>query len=223
MKESNPDYFARRAAVIGIIIALIAIAVPIWQQQEADKERLNVWMRVNPNGVVLIPDDRNNSAVVQIPWLFTISNTGKVKLSITGYDIFQMKNGALSKFSNMIGLVRNTDGSQVIPPIILDSGESITIKMHLGFISEPKILDKLYALHNKSGAFTLNDSFKYLAKYGRSIYGGKASFQDHGGSILIAVDPNFYQHEPIYRVEFKTGRNESFFFQGSETMSKFGS
>ncbi len=221
--ESAPDYFARVTAVIGLIVALVAVIVPIWQQQEADQERLNIWMRTNPGGIVLIPDDRNNSHVVQIPWLFTLSNTGKVKLSITGYDVFQKENGGLSKFSNMVGLVRNTDGSQVVPPIILDSGESKTIKMHLGFMAEPEILDKLYELNEKTGAFTLNDSFKYLAKYGITIYGGKASMKEIEGSVLITVDVKLYQHEPVYRVEFKTGRKESFFVQGSETISKFGS
>lgn len=220
-KESSTDYFARVTAVLGLIIAIAAVIVPIWQQSEADQERLDVWMRANPNGIVLIPDDRHNSNVVQVPWLFTLSNTGKVKLSITGYDVFQMENGTLSKFSNIVDLARNTDGTQVIPPLTLDSGESITIKMHLGFMAKAGILDNLYMLHKKAGAFTLKDSFKYLAEHGKTIYGGKATYKEHDGSVLISVDPQFYQHEPVYRVEFKTGRKESFFVQGSETVSKF--
>lgn len=219
--ESKPDYFARITAVIGLIIAIVAVVVPVWQEQKAEQERLNIWMRVNQNGIVLIPDDRNNSSLVQIPWLFTLSNTGKNKLSITGYDVFQIENGGLSKFANMVGIVRNTDESQVIPPIILDAGESKTIKMHIGFRAQADVLDKLYELHSESGAFTLIESFKYLAKYGLTIYGGKAKYEEHNGSVSISIDPEFYLHEPVYRVEFITGRRESFFVQGSETVSKF--
>ncbi len=222
--KSAPDFFARITAILGLLIALLAVAVPIWHQSELDQERLSVWMRVNTNGVVLLPDDRSNSHVVQVPWLITLSNTGKIKLSITGYDVAQLENGGLTRFPNLVGLVRNTDETQVVPPIILDSGESITIKMHLGFWAKPEILESLYALHNKSGASTFNESLKYLAKQdGTTIYGGKAVYKEHGDIVSVSVDSQFYKFEPVYRIEFKTGRNESFFVQGSETMSKFDS
>ncbi len=89
-------------------------------------------MRPNPNDIVLIPDDRKNSHVIQIPWLFTLSNTEKVKLSITNYDVFQMEDDCFTRFSNMVGLVKNFDGSRVVLSITLDAGESKTMKMHLG-------------------------------------------------------------------------------------------
>jgi hypothetical protein len=180
-------------------------------------------MRVNQNGIVLIPDDRNNSTVVQIPWLFTISNTGKVKLSITGYDVFQLEQGGITRFANLVGLVRYPDNTQVVPPVVLDAGESKTIIMHIGFLAKPEVLDKLYQLNEKSGAFTLNESLKYLAASGLTIYSVKAIYQNHDGLSHISIDPEFIQLEPVYRVEFKTGRGESFYVQGSETISKFSS
>lgn len=219
--ESKPDYFARITAIIGLVLAITAIVVPIWQEHRNEQESLNIWMRVNQNGVVLIPDERGNSTVVQIPWLFTLSNTGKVKSSIIGYDVFQIEHGGLSRFANLVGLVRYSDNTQVIPPIILDAGESKTIMMHIGFMAKPDILDKLYQLHEKLGAFTLNDSLKYLASFGLTIYGGKAIYETHDGLSHIRIDPEFIQLEPVYRVEFKTGRGESFYVQGSETISKF--
>jgi hypothetical protein len=151
----------------------------------------NVWMRVNQHGVVLITDDPKKSTVIPIPWFFTLSNTGKVKRSITGYDVFQMENGGLSRFANMVGLLRYPDNTQVVFPIVFDAGESKTIIMHLGFMAKPDVVDKLYQLHNKSGAFTVVESFKYLASSGLTIYGGKAEYQDHDGSLLISIDPEF--------------------------------
>ncbi|MBL4781927.1 MAG: hypothetical protein JKX92_06755 [Porticoccaceae bacterium] len=103
--QSQPDYFARVIATLGLAVAIVAIVVPVWQESLNDKERLSVWMRPNAGGIVLIPDERKNSNVVQISWLFTLSNTGKVKLSITGYDVFQMESGGFSRFPNMVGLV----------------------------------------------------------------------------------------------------------------------
>ena len=221
--NSQPDYFARVIAVLGLVFAIVAIVVPVWQESINEKERLSVWMRPNSGGIVLIPDNRKNSNVVQIPWLFTLSNTGKVKLSITSYDVFQMENGGLSRFNNMVGLVRNSDDSPVVPPITLDAGESKTIKMHLGFRADSGVLDSLYSHYDERGSFTLNDSLHVLAKEGRTIYGGNASYKDMDGSVLITIDTEFYKSEPVYRVEFITGRNERFFVQGSETVSKFGS
>ena len=168
--ESKPDYYARITAIIGLVLAITAIVVPIWQEHRNEQERLTVWMRVNQNGVVLIPDDRGNSTVIQIPWLFTLSNTGKVKLSITGYDVFQLEHGGLSKFANLVGLVKYPDNTQVIPPITLDAGESTTIIMHIGFMAKTAVLDKLYKLHGESGAFTLNESLEVFSDFRLNVY-----------------------------------------------------
>lgn len=219
--HGEADYSARITAILGLLLAIVAIIVPVWQDHINEQERMNIWMRPNPDGIVLLPDDRNNSNVVQVPWLFTLSNTGKVKLSITGYDVFQIENGGLSKFSHLVGLVTYADDSQVVPPITLDAGESTTIKMHLGFRAQNDVLDKLYKLLKEDGAFTLNESLYSLARDGLTIYGGEASYKEIDGSTLVTSE--FYKTEPVYRVEFITGRNESFFIQGSETISKIGS
>ena len=204
-------------------MATAAIIVPILQNKANNQERLGVWMRTNSGGTVLLSGDREKSNVVQIPWLFTLSNTGNFKLSIVGYDVFQIENGGLSKFQNLVGLVMTPDGDQVVPPITLDAGESITIMMHIGFIADAKILEKLFKIHEQSGAFTLNEAFKKLAKDGVTIYGGSASYLDHDGGVSISLDPKFYLDEPVYRIEFKTGRGENFYVQSSDTMSKFSS
>jgi len=221
--NSKPDNFARVLAVLGLLVATAAIIVPVLQSKADSQERLGVWMRTNSGGTVLLPGDKEQSSVVQIPWLFTLSNTGNVKLSIIGYDVFQIENGGLSKFPHLVGLVMTPDGDQVVPPITLDAGESITIMMHIGFTADAKVLEKLFKIHEQSGAFTLNEAFKKLAKDGITIYGGSATYFSHDGGVTISLDPRFYLDEPVYRVEFKTGRGRSFYVQGSDTMSKFSS
>lgn len=220
--QSSPDIFARITGVLGLVLAIVAIVVPIWQQSENDKERLKVWMRPNSAELILLSDNRKRSRVVKVPWLFTLSNTGKVKLSVTGYDVLMMENGGLSRFSHMVGLAKNFDESKLEMPITLDAGESKTIKMYLGFRANEVVLEHLYTHLKKVGPFTLSESVASLAKHGLTIYGGKATFKEIDGSTLVTIDSEFYKNEPVYRVEFTTGRNESFFIQGSETISKLG-
>ena len=219
----EPDYFARVTAIIGLAVGVMAIIIPIWHEHQNEQERLSVWMRVNQNDIVLIPNNRKKSTVIQIPWLFTLSNTGKVKLSIIGYDILKIESGGLSRFPNLVGPVNNIDGTPIELPITLDAGESKTIRIYLGFRAEPIVLEKLYELYKRSGAFTVNESFKYLAKFGLTIYGGKAEYKNIYGGLQISIDSDFYQREPVYRVEFQTGRGNRFYIQGSETISRFSS
>ncbi|MBQ4811110.1 hypothetical protein J8M20_07170 [Pseudoalteromonas luteoviolacea] len=220
-RQAKPDNFARIASVISLIIASIAVGVPIWQANENDKERLNLWMRTNPDGIIRLPKNRETSQVVQVPWIFTLSNTGKVKLSITGYRVHMVNNVGLSFFSNLADEAKNLDGSKLVTPFTLDAGESKSIKINLGFKAKEVVLDHLYTQLNKVGPFTLDDSFMTLAEHGLTIYGGEADYKVIEGSTLITMTKEFYKSEPTYRVEFITGRNESFFIQGSETSSKF--
>ncbi|MGR6859961.1 hypothetical protein ACU5EH_06215 [Aliivibrio salmonicida] len=221
--EAKPDYFARIIAILGLLIAIGAIVIPIWQNNHNAQEQLNIRMETDQSGIVLISDDRKVSTVVQIPWLITLSNSGKVKLSITDYDATLLKGNARLGFSHLQGARYNMDGSTLRLPITLDSGESKTIKVYLGFMAEPEVLDNLYSLQEKQEVFTLNESFKYLAKRNQTIYGGVATYREIEGSLTITTDAQFYLIEPVYQLEFRTGRNNNFAIKGSETMARFGS
>ena len=221
--ETKPDYFARTVAIMGLIVAIIAVIVPIWQSNRDAQEFLNIRMGTDSSGIVLLSDDRKSSSVVQIPWLITLSNTGKVKLSITDYDVSILEGDARVRFSHLLGATYNIDNSPLELPITLDSGESKTFKVYLGFMAKPKVLDNLYELQAKQNLFTLNQSFKYLAKRNQTLYGGVATYREIDGSLTITTDSQFYLHEPVYQLEFRTGRNESFLIRGSETTARFSS
>ncbi|MBL4680143.1 MAG: hypothetical protein JKY88_05395 [Pseudomonadales bacterium] len=220
--KSKVDWFTRWLAIAGLVTAIIAIIIPVLIQRYDDQERLSIWMRTNPGGYILVPDSIANSNVVQVPWLFTLSNVSKITLSITGFNVTQIQEGGRMKFSHMTNAFRNADDSDLILPITLSSGESKTIKLHIGFESNQKVLELLTRLHTDTGAFTHNESFKYLAKQELTMYGGTAERQDYPeGGIKISVNSEFWQQEPIYQVDFFTGRGSTFYVQGSDTMSRF--
>lgn len=206
--ETTPDWWARGFGIAGILIGLAAIVVPVLMERSERQERLGVWMRPNSEGVVLLPDDPTASNVIQVPWLVTLSNTGSVTFSITAYDVVLVEGQAISRYSNMVNLPRNADNTPLILPISLGPGESTTIKLHFGFMSQPDVMETLVALQSRIGAFTLNESFTNLASNGMTIYGGTATYEEfEGGGTLITLGSETPEIEPIYRIEFITGRN----------------
>ena len=102
--ESNSDIFARFVSVIGLLVAIAAIALPYYQNIENNKEKLNIWMRTNNSGTVFLSDNPEQTNVIQLPWLITLSNTSNNKLSIVGFDLNQIEQGGFSKFPGLNGL-----------------------------------------------------------------------------------------------------------------------
>ncbi|MCG9579501.1 hypothetical protein L1D14_25160 [Vibrio tubiashii] len=219
--ESTPDYFARVVAILGLFVAIIAVIVPIWQSHSDAQEHISLRMGTDSSGIVLLSDDRSATRVVQLPWLITLSNTGKVKLSITDLDAFITEEQAQTRFPHLLGALYNLDHSDVRFPMTLDAGESKTIRVYLGFMAKEEILGLLYSLQAQKKKFTLIQAFKYLAKHNRTMYGGVVEYREIDGSLTITTDSQFYVNEPVYQLEFRSGRNEVFSIRGSETTARF--
>ena len=82
------DWFTRGIAILGLIISIIAIILPYIQSQNDNKEFLSIVISPEQgNGIIRLPDDINKSRAIQIPYIITLSNIGKVKLSIISYNI----------------------------------------------------------------------------------------------------------------------------------------
>lgn len=120
---SDVDYFARITAVIGLLVAIVAVALPYFQKRADEEEKLNVWMRTNMGGIVKISDDPSKTSAVQIPWLFTLSNTGKVKLSIIGFDVRQIIGEGHRKFPGLTGSIEDKNGNSLLMPVSLDAAK----------------------------------------------------------------------------------------------------
>ncbi len=222
-RNPNTDYFARTLSVIGIIVAIVAVALPYIQNKEDEKEKLSIWMRTNQGGIVLVPDNPEEVKAVQVPWLITLSNTGKTTLSIISYNISQIVgDGVRSGFNGLNGMITDKTGKEeIILPLSIAPGGSITLRAHIGFIPPSEIFNDLVGLNKSEGAFTLSEATEELAKKKFTIYGGEAEFREfEGGGFLISTSSDFYEHEPVYLMEFRTGRGSEFYIQTSDTMSK---
>ena len=210
-KESNTDWFARIVAVLGLLLACASIVVPYLRDKTDSQEAINITAKLETGGGVLKLSDRlEGSWPIQIPWIFTISNAGKVTFSITSYSVQKLEdNGGLSYFSGLDGGLTNSENRQVQIPFTLNSGESKSFRLHLGFLPEQEVVDILRNLYDKIGPVEYQSGFNTLAKQGLTFYGGEAIYREfEGGGTLISIES--FEKDPVYQVTFGTGRGNSF-------------
>ena len=210
-KENSPDWFARIVAVLGLALACASIVVPYIKDKTDSQEAINITAKPESGGGILkLSDDLENSRAIQIPWVFTISNTGKVTFSVTSYTVHKLEsNGGVSYFSGLNGGLTNSENKPVSIPFTLSSGESKSFRLHLGFEPEQKVEDILRNLYNKTGPVEYQSAFHTLARQGLTFYGGEAIYREfEDGNTLISIES--FEKDPVYQVSFGTGRGNSF-------------
>jgi hypothetical protein len=76
--QGSVDLFARITSILGLLVAVAAIAVPYLQSQAEKQEQLSIVARPEEaDGVIRLSSDESKSQAVQIPWIVTLSNTGR--------------------------------------------------------------------------------------------------------------------------------------------------
>lgn len=210
--QNKTDLFTKVIAVLGLIISIIALALPIIQDHYNSREELiiNVSSIKDNSSIIRLSDNINISKVFQAPYKVTISNSGKVKLSIVSYEIYKiLDNGVKQYFSGLDGGIYNLNDEPFKFPRYLDSGESITFIMFIGFIPTNEIYNYLLERYSTHRILKTYDTNLGLAKKGLTIYGDKAVYKEFkGGGFHIEIDSN--KIHPVYGIEFKTGRKNSF-------------
>ena len=102
-------------------------------------------------------------------------------------------------------------------PKTIDAGESITFRAYLGFLPTNEILNYLHQKYKLNGILKVKDVFLSLAKKGLTIYGGKAKYKEFkDGGYHIEINSEFYKFNPIYDIQFNTGRKNNFIALASE-------
>lgn len=222
MKEtSKPDWFARITAIIGLLIACAAILIPLYQSKIDSQEALSITAIPETGGIIKLSNNLNKSQAVQIPWIITLTNTGKVTLSITSYTVEQIAGQGIRLFAGLNGGA--TDGSNNFFPFpqTLEAGHSVAFRLHIGFIPTKDVQQKLWTMYLKEKPINYNTAFVGLAKEGLTLYGGQAEYKEYpGGSYLISIDPSSYKSEPIYRITFTSGRGNATTITTSEMLAK---
>jgi hypothetical protein len=101
--RDNRDWFARITAIFGLLVAVAAVIVPYVQSERDKKEQLTIIARREESGVIRLSADESKLKAVQIPWILTLSNTGRTKLSIVSYRVAQLRYGGQIFFFGLDG------------------------------------------------------------------------------------------------------------------------
>jgi hypothetical protein len=173
--SDNRDWFARITAILSLLVALAAVIVPFVQGERDKKEQLPIVARPEEPGVIRLSADEAKSRAVQIPYILTVSNTGRTKLSIVSYRVAQLWQGGLRFFSGLDGGMTDREGKAVAFPLTLDAGDSISVRLHLGFEPSEQISKMLRSMFFSGGPLDSHKTFLALAEKGLTVYGGKAS------------------------------------------------
>jgi len=221
--NNNIDWFTRGIAILGLIVSIVAISLPYIQAHYDSEELLSIEILPEQgNGIIRLSNDINKSRAVQIPYIITLSNIGKVKLSITSYNIQKRaENESIEYFNGLNGGLYSINYKPFSLPKNIDAGESITFRVYLGFLPTDEILNYLHQKYKLNGTLKVSDILLSLAKKGLTIYGGKATYKEFkGGGFHIEIGSEFYKFNPIYNIQFKTGRKNNFIALASEFISQ---
>ena len=217
MSESNgsasggADWFARITAILGLVVALAAVILPYCQSEADRKENLTIVAKPEGRGgVIRVSREESQSRTVQMPWIVTLSNTGRTKLSVVSYRIAQLTGtGGAMFFPGLDGGALDRENKPISFPLTIDAGESVSFRLHLGFVPNEEIAKELKSMIAAGAPLDPVLTLLSLAEKGVTIYGGKASMHKEAG-IIVTIDPSSQQQVPIYKLTFQTGRNQEF-------------
>ncbi len=222
-ERTRPDWFARGMAILGLLVAIAAIVMPYYKDKVDSQEALSITATPESGGGILrLSDNLDKSHAIQIPWIFTVSNTGKVKLSITSYSVQKIESQGVSYFKGLDGGATDALNKFFPFPQTLDAGESISFRLHLGFIPPGEVEEILRNMLNNNRPVTYDAGFIALAKKGLTFYGGNATYKEiPDAGEMVSIDSTTYDKDPVYQVSFSTGRGNAFPIFTSESVAKW--
>lgn len=211
-KATGVDWFARVTAILGLIVAGVAVLLPYFQTEADKREHLTiVAVPERPDGIIRLSADESKSQAVQIPWVVTLSNTGRTKLSVVSYQAVELiGDSGISSFPGLDGGLTDRMNKTVTLPLTLDAGESTSLRIYLGFIPTRQIAELLRSMYAARGRVTAGETFVALAEQGLTIYGGKATMREDDGARAVTIDAESQPRPPIYGLICRTGRNQEF-------------
>jgi hypothetical protein len=209
-QRGNADWFARITAALGLAVGLAAVVVPYVQSEKDKQENLTVVSGLEDPGVIRLSADQTKSRAVQVPYILTLSNAGGTKLSILSYQVLQLSPGGVTIFPGLDGGFTDREDKTVLFPLTLDGGESLSVRLHLGFHPTPEIQKTLSNMFHSGGALDSRKTVLALAEKGFTIYGGKATMIKNSLGTTVRLDPKTVSEAPTYKVTFLTGRKQEF-------------
>ncbi|MEW6715067.1 MAG: hypothetical protein AB1306_08270 [Nitrospirota bacterium] len=222
MSNNSSDNFARITAIVSLILAIIAISVPFFQQksalqtqkeqfEELQKEDLSVQLDPYVTGELRLTDIQLGPLghVVQIPWKLTVSNIGNRQLSITEHLITRGDSPTSMQYTGIDGGFLDRKSRPVEFPVKLEPGESETYYVFVGITVSQEIYDILASL-NASKQLTDRNATKELGRKGIDIYGNSVEYKEYenGKFTYFATDKGKAQR---FWLQLTTGRDNIFY------------
>ncbi|WP_442489125.1 hypothetical protein [Halomonas litopenaei] len=226
MSKKSPENFARAIAVISLIVALAAIAIPYFQQEGAlkqqqeqfealQREGLSVKLSPYVSGEIRLTENDLGllGHVVQVPWRLTVSNTGSRQLSIARYDLSSVD--SVEYYSGIDGGLVTKNSQPVDLPRTLEPGETQSFFLFIGIIVPRTVYEILKELDEGNDIQRI-DATIALAREGVDLYGNKVDYTEfEEGAYHITID-SVNQKAKMFSLTIYTGRDNTFIVSASE-------
>lgn len=140
-----------------------------------------------------------------INYTVIISNNSKQKVSLISYDIYQRNENTRFQYKDMIKEIRDIDGQEVLFPLILDSGEAISLTFEINTLVPFDVNLLLIAKYKASGEIASRDVINYLGENNCDLFGNEVKYASFGdGSYHMGIDaPSF----PVYDLQLVTSKS----------------
>jgi hypothetical protein len=206
-------WIASVTAVFAFVISLFSLYESHEARVAALRDELIVRAR-RPMGDTLISIHKVNGSlklgVIRAPWDVLISNTGSSTVSITGYEVLELRSnlgkvegqlGEVSYSSLDRGLLSPESGQVVGLPLTLEAGKSVHLLLLLGLIPGDKAYKVLLtAIGDREASLPLLTAEKLLAKSGIDMYDNPVTLLPSGWRV------EKQGKEQIFLLKFRTAR-----------------
>lgn len=212
-KRPPPDNFARVTAIMSLLIAVIAILLPLVQETRRFKylQAEDIVIHATPSIGKIIPAGELGAMgrVFQLPWKIVVSNIGNRPLSIIRYDLFKKEEAGHSIYSGLDGGFYEKGEKKVYFPFQIGEGESNSFLIYIGVIMDTNLAELLDSMDE----LTLSNAGMVLARHKMDLFGNQVNYQeygDQGEAWQVSIPSETIKQAPQFILEFRTSRGNVF-------------
>lgn len=202
-KKNKVDYFARAVSILSLIISLLAVVVPVWQDSSRQKEDLNIDVHIDEEGQVLFEKNEYKIRSLLLPYKVVVSNTGNINCSIKRFEA--KRRGEILNFPPLkYSIYPKTD-----LPLSLEAGKTSILNIKIEYVPQKQVLKVLNSRYINKRELKLGDLRVFLARKGTSIFNQNVSLINvENVEAFVSYSPK--QIRPNYIIKMVTGREKVF-------------
>ena len=205
---ANEDRVARWVSYLSLLVAVLAVAVPYFQQKAQLQEQLVG--ELSPVGESYVLTDLkigDFGQVVQSRWRLTLSNIGSQKLSLLRYVVRHVDRKGLEQYTGLDGGIVDPSGSTLSLPISLEGGETKVIELNIGTVVTRRVFSILESKSVDKRIPVMVGNL-LLGREGIDLYENAVSLREfEGGAYFVEARTRI---RPTYLVELTSSRGSRF-------------